>query len=456
MANKNELEKDIDHILAHFAGYNDENSQEPVETLHVYPVEGGILILREEDEQVIDSLPLTNKQPDEPKQSSIKTFPGETYVFVLYLLILCFFICLDTLSFSLLSIGSLTATITITPKEKNLSVATTILAVSQNPRMGQIQARTLPTLSLTESKTAKTTGKGHQDATFATGTITFYNGLLTSQTIAAGTILIGSDGVQVITNQAAFIPAAEPPIEGHVTILAHALKTGSQGNIQAQDINEPCCVTSVLAINPTVFQGGQSARDYTYVTQNDLQILTARVQDAVSQNVQAALQSQLLVGEALITPNCSPTVSADHKVGEERRAVTVTISENCNALTYNRHALEVTTTNLLSSHAAKKLGVAYNLFGSLQTNVLRIAITDQRRGIATIKVTIAGSWVYRLTLSDEARILQSIAGKCQQQATRILLANPGVNALHISGIDKNGTLPTDTNHIHLLLLTGGV
>src|SRR6266566_5308166 len=62
------------------------------------------------------------------------------------------------------------------------------------------------------SKTVKTTviatGKGHTQATTATGMITFYNGQTYTQIIPAGTILKGSDGVSVITEQEAVIPPA--------------------------------------------------------------------------------------------------------------------------------------------------------------------------------------------------------------------------------------------------------
>ncbi len=122
-----------------------------------------------------------------------------------------------------------------------------------------IHGRVLPALTLSQSTTVTATGKRHQDATRAEGEITFYNGFFTSQTIAAGTILTSADGVQIVTDEPASIPAGNPPIYGQVTVSAHSLNMGAQGNIQAYDINEACCLTSVLAKNTEAFTGGLDA-----------------------------------------------------------------------------------------------------------------------------------------------------------------------------------------------------
>jgi len=102
----------------------------------------------------------------------------------------------------LLPLLTLTATITIIPIERSI---TTTAAT-------QVQARAIAPLTLSQSATVPATGKRQQAATRAAGTITFYNGLLTPQTIAGGTVLTGSDGTQVVTDQPTTIPAANPPM----------------------------------------------------------------------------------------------------------------------------------------------------------------------------------------------------------------------------------------------------
>src|SRR5712692_8813638 len=166
-----------------------------------------------------------------------------------------------------------TPSITLVPVVRNLSTKATLMVVSGIPTGAHIPARLLPPLTLTQTTTAIATGKGHQDAKAAMGTITFYNGLFASQTIAAGTTLTGSDGIQVVTDQLAVIPAAlatTPPTYGQVTVSAHTLKPGPQGNIPVRDVNQACCLPSLLAQNIAAFQGGQNERDYTVVTREDI------------------------------------------------------------------------------------------------------------------------------------------------------------------------------------------
>src|SRR5258706_5267156 len=118
-----------------------------------------------------------------------------------------------------------------------------------------------------------TTGKGHTPATTAGGIITFYNGAIYSQIIPVGTILKGSDGISVITAQQAVIPPAAqttPPTYGHTNVLAQATIAGEGGNIVAGDINMACCASSLIAPNPPSLTGGTNARDFTFLTSQDM------------------------------------------------------------------------------------------------------------------------------------------------------------------------------------------
>src|SRR5215469_13786484 len=171
------------------------------------------------------------------------------------------------------------AIVTIIPRQEHLSLTTSI----------PIQGRLLPSFTLSQSISVPATGKRHQDATRAAGTITFYYGLFTAQTIAAGTLLTGNDGVQVATDQAAIIPAATPPIFGQTTVSAHAIGAGSQGNIPAYDINQACCATAILAKNTTPFQGGAEARNYVLVTRADIDAATRTITATLEKSEHAAL-----------------------------------------------------------------------------------------------------------------------------------------------------------------------
>jgi hypothetical protein len=141
------------------------------------------------------------------------------------------------------------ATITILPIQKELTARADIQLVPTNPGPNQILGHLLAPITLSGSKIAPATGRGHQNATFAQGTITFFNGSFSRETIPTGTQLTGKDGVNVVTDTSITIPSATPstpPIFGEASVSAHAIVTGPIGNIPAGDINTYSVGASVL------------------------------------------------------------------------------------------------------------------------------------------------------------------------------------------------------------------
>ena len=348
-----------------------------------------------------------------------------------------------------------TPIITLVPVVRDYSTTATMMAVSGTPTGAYIPARLLPPLTLIQTQIAMATGKGHQDAEAAMGTITFYNGLFTSQTIAAGTTLTGSAGVQVVTDQLAVIPAAlatTPPTYGQVTVSAHALEPGSQGNIRVRDINQACCLPSVLAQNTAAFQGGQHERDYTLVTREDLDQGVASLTTTLIQSAHAAFTAQLTTNEALIMPACRRTVTADHRAGAEVAAVTVTVSERCTAIAYDAAALRERTTQVLSRELSQQVGAHYHLVGAVRASVLHARIIEQRHEVASLTVHIEGMWMYQFSQQELQWIKQLIAGKTQQQAIHILLGLPGIRRATIEGIRENQRLPKENSRFQLRIL----
>ncbi len=199
------------------------------EVIHVYPVEGGgILLTTTEIPQDEPDVPIVESQePQTEKQRTTSKAPPS----VLHcLLILVLFLCLDSAdTFFLLFTPPVT--VTITPQVKTLSTTAT---VSLGGAGADIHGRGLLALTVSQSLTTQATGKGHQDATQAAGSLTFYNGSFSSKSIDAGTVFTGSDGIQVVTDQTALIPPGNPPTYGAATVPAHAVHAGSQGNIAKQ------------------------------------------------------------------------------------------------------------------------------------------------------------------------------------------------------------------------------
>ena len=350
-----------------------------------------------------------------------------------------------------------TPIIALVPVVRDFSTTATMMAVSGTPTGAYIPARLLPPLTLIQTTTAIATGKGHQDAEAAMGTITFYNGLFTSQTIAADTTLTGSDGVQVVTDQLAVIPAAlatTPPTYGQVTVSAHAFGPGPQGNIPVRDINQACCLPSVLAQNTVAFQGGQQERDYTVVTREDLDHGVASLTATLIPSAYAAFAAQLTTNEALATPPCTRTVTADHRAGAEATTVTITVAEQCAAIAYNAVDLLKQATQVLTRELAMRVGAHYRLVGAVRVSVLHPRITDQKREVATLTVHVKGTFTYQFSQQELQRIRQLIAGKTPPQAVHMLLGLPGIQRTVIDGLGANRNLPKDSSNIQIDVLPG--
>jgi hypothetical protein len=335
------------------------------------------------------------------------------------------------------------AIVTIIPRQEHLSTTGTI----------QLHARLLPALTLSQSTTVSATGKRHQDATKAAGTITFYNGLLSTQTLTAGTILTGADGREVQTDEPAVIPPASnttPPQFGEVTVSAHAIHTGEQGNIPAYDINGSCCATSVLVKNTDAFSGGQNERNFTVVSRSDIQTATTTIKTTLVKSEKAALTAQVNAGEALIPPLCSDTVTSDHQAGEEAKEVTVTLSETCSGMAYDTQTLHQNAQQLITKAALKRLGTDFRLMGDLRVSILHATVTDSNQGIVTLAVKTDETYVYLLSPGEKKRITHLIAGKSEQQAVQELFQMPAIQAASIKS--NTATLPNDPGKITIIVV----
>ncbi len=333
------------------------------------------------------------------------------------------------------------------------TVTVTLAARSQQLTLqGSLQlGRVLNPITVSQSQTAPTTGHGHQDAKQATGFITFYNGQPAQQFVPAGTTLTGTDGVQVITDADATIPAGNPPAYGQVTVPAHTSNSGSAGNIQALDINTT--VNAVFVKNLSAFSGGQDERDFQTVTKTDIDNTASPLKANLAQSVQGALQGQLKQGEQLQTLPCSPTVTSDHQPGQEATTVKVTASETCRGIAYNAQELTDKVTQLLTSQEAKKVGAGYSLLESPQVTVTQASSQNTK---VVVSFNAQSVWVYALSSAQQHHIKAIIAGKNAQTALQLVRSLPGIESasLKFSGFGDATRLPKNLNTIHLMIVYG--
>src|SRR6266849_1555466 len=234
-----------------------------------------------------------------------------------------------------------------------------------------IQGYSLAPVTKTIKVTAIATGKQYIPATTATGTITFYNGAIYSQIIPFGTVLKGADGIKVVTDEQAVIPPAvqtTPPTYGQVSVAAHALISGEGGNIQTGDINEACCVTSVIAQN-TLFHGGRDAYTYTSLSDQDIKNTTAPLLPT--------LQSQTLstLPNPQLNPTCTTVTTSTPSVGKETVNAVLRITETCKALSYTVSSVK-DAISLYSKH-----------FGTGTLTHIQFSIVGVKEVVITLFVT---------------------------------------------------------------------
>jgi VCBS repeat-containing protein len=374
------------------------------------------------------------------------------------LLALCVLVCLAVIAASLLLLVPSSATMTIIPVQQTITVSTTLSVMTSGTvklAHHQIPGRRLSSLTLAQAETVPTTGRGFQQATQAHGRLTFYNALPQTQSIPAGTLLTSVSGIQIVTEQDAVIPAGTGAVNGQVSVSAHAIQTGPQGNIAAGTITGTCCRVYVLVTNLSAFGGGQDALPFPMVMPQDISGAATALRTSLTQSVQAALQAQVRPDETLITPvPCITRITSSHEAGGEAARVTVTMEETCTGETYATQALHAQVLRVVTQQATAQLGTGYTLTGDMQATVRQSRSSSNRQdSTLALQVSGTGTWAYRFDDAHLQHMAQLVAGKSRQQATQVLLHFPGVNqvSMTISGTDSSN-LPADASRIHLLVL----
>jgi hypothetical protein len=358
-------------------------------------------------------------------------------------------------------VATLAAAVTLVPASKTLSTRLTVTALSTGtPEQAhkQVKARLLEVGSPTQNQSVPTTGTGHAPARVGAGTLTFYNAAPYSQTMAAGTLLTGNDGVEIVTDAPAVIPAGNPPIEGEATVPAHAAAIGPQGNIAPLDLNGLCCMAGMSVKNAAAFHDGQYAYDYPMVTQQDIDQAAGPLVATLTPATQETLHAQVSPNERLVGQEvCQSAVAPDHPVGGNASQVTVSVSVTCHAEAYNYGAVVQVVRGALMHEATTSLGSGYVLHGTISTTITPAGVPPHAKpGTLTLLVTGQGMWVYQVNPTEQAHLTRLIAGLSRQQAIRVLQQQESghLAAVHIqvSGLwTDSSRLPADPAHIHLLV-----
>ena len=464
------LQEDAEHILAQLSSLDAMHStqeQEPhgpirLIDIHIYepepegasptrpPSVEGTLVEEESAQQ-----PPQAEEPHEDAPTPIRRPPvrRRRALLPVLLVLVCLLAGSSLLVLVVLPLLTPSATVTIVPRSTVVSVVRPLtVATDQGQPLpaGQLPGRELASLSMSQALTIPTTGIVHQAAQVAHGLITFYNAAPVVQVVSAGTLIVGSGGVQVVTDADAVIPAVAYPTLGQATVSAHATQPGPAGNIAAGVIYGPCCRLNVSAVNGA-FHGGQLARIYPVATQHDIDQAAARLITDLDQSIQAALATQVQSDETLLIPQqCTQTVASDHPAGTEASQVRVTVSERCRGIAVPTSPYEQALMQAVEQEATAQSGTGYSLQGTVQARVIQVRTNAQ--GTIDVQVQARGMLVAQIRQEQQQHLKAMIAGKSKVQAIALLLGTPGIKTVSVT-LSNNGTvLPADVSQIHLAFL----
>jgi len=349
--------------------------------------------------------------------------------------------------------GTPSATVTITPKSallSNIYVVTSTFG-TPDPSKRQIGARPLAFTTQSQSKTVPATGIVKTPGTSATGTLTFYNGNTSAYYVTANTVFTDSQGIQIANDGLVAIPAGNPNSGyGHTTVSAHAVNVGGRGNINAGDFtNVPCCGSGSVGISYNgAFTGGQDPQNFTAVQQSDVDKAANPLKPALLQSALTTLNGLKHTGEQYVNqPSCKTNVTPNPGIGVKATSVTVSVTATCSAEAYDQAGAETIAANLLKAEADKDTGGGYALSGNITTS--NAPPTVDSKGNLTLLVKASGTWVYQFDTTTKTRLAKLIAGKSKNEATAILLQQPGISTVNIT-IANGNTLPTDYTQISIV------
>jgi hypothetical protein len=412
-----------------------------------------------EEEETVPSTPSTPPLPSQTSSSPRRRLPRLRWTLIVLVLVVLLVLggVLGTLSgmlpLALVFPGITSATVTITPDSKVVQQSYQIAAVTTlaDSAQRQVQARFLSSTTTLQTKTIPATGSGSYPARHAVGELIFYNALPQAQDVPKGTVVTDDQGIEVISDQDALIPAAQLAQQSNQMVPAHALLAGVRGNAFHLDTARSCCHPGVSVVSSGDFQGGQDASTYTYVQQSDIDTATTALMATLMDTGQNALKKQVAPSEQMVgTAQCVPDTISDHAAGEQAKTVTVSVQVTCTGEVYDQQATQQLAEYLLKADVEKQVGPSYTLLNRITTTVSSIQKKDAS-GTLQLQVSASGLWSYQFGDAQKATFARLITGQKADQAVKILLQQPGVHNARINlFLAYNNTLPADPHQITVI------
>lgn len=359
--------------------------------------------------------------------------------------------------------GKVRTTVTITPVSNiNIGTTYTFYAVvgQPDPSLNQVAARML-NATFASNKQVTATGTATVQSSTSRGALTFYNDSATPQTFAAGSIFSDHNGITVTNDVGGTVPAGNPnttpPTWRAVTVSAHAVNEGNNGNIAKAAINTWKSLApkgSFVVQNDVAFTGGQDAQTYSMLQQADLTNATNSYEAGIYRAAQTTLAAEVQPNEKLFdTPHCSEQVYFDHTVGSRVAFATASFIAHCTAEAYDNAALQTLATRLLQQKMAPMRASFQKPTNQIVISILQ-ANAVAANGTLHVLVDAEGLYVYQFSAAQKNALAALLSGKSKQDAQALLLKQTGVQAATITLSGSDGqTLSNDPGQIAINVLS---
>lgn len=350
-----------------------------------------------------------------------------------------------------------TAQVHLQPATRRLQNAATLTMVTGQPDSAQqqIAGARLLSATTTQTMTQPATGKGQAQAAPASGIIKMIAHIVygsVSETV--GTVLTGSDGVTIVSDQAAtaYIDAG-----GFAYFRAHVTTPGAAGNFPSGAFHAVvrAGLNSAEFYNVTPFTGGQDAGSYSFAQSKDIVTGEQTLTTMTTLGTLAILASKLSAEEQwAVPPACTPRATANTTPGQRVKNFQVTVTVTCSGEVYDAQAAKAVAAQQLTTIASSELGADYQLSGQITTSITSVQVTEKQQGILSVSLFTQGTWVFQFTQAQKQLLARLVSGKSTAEAQKLLTKQTNIARASITiehGFWLWNTLPANIAKISIII-----
>jgi hypothetical protein len=335
-------------------------------------------------------------------------------------------------------------TITVDPKitqqDKSITFSTTKTTDSSNNIIkGDFVA-------VSEDGSVSTTATGKKDVgTSAKGSVTIFNSLTQSKTLAGGTIIKSPNGLEFTLDSSVTIKAVashsadETASPEKITANVTANQLGKESNLPSGTKFPIGSFDSsdLVAKNDNPFSGG-TKKEVTVISKNDVVKLEKDILSQFEGKAKEDLQKQLNQNKILLPAFVTETLSKESlstKVGNEANQLTLTGTVEYQGISYDKNDLITISKSILSKDISQNQEIDYN---NIKTAVLDIKNVNDDEVKANLN--IKGLLLPKI---DENQLTKDLKRKSFNAAEDLLFKLPQVADVKIILSPNLPFLPKD-------------